>query len=112
MATAAERAAQLQAEIDAKTKAIKEMKAKKARIEAKARTLENAALRKSRNRELFNAAGLLILAGLVDSKSGLPLIDKGELLGALIGLSKVSLDDARRGEWKRAGDALLQDRAK
>ena len=63
--------------------------------------------RAARTHELCNAAGLLILAGLVDTKTGKPAIDKGELLGALLGLSKVPAEDQRRLEWKRAGDALL-----
>ncbi len=68
---------------------------------------EKAAERKARDRELYQAAGLLILAGLVNSKTGRPTVDRGELLGALLGLAKVPLDDQRRSEWKRAGDALL-----
>ena len=68
---------------------------------------EKAAERKARDRELYQAAGLLILAGLVDSKTGRPTVDRGELLGALLGLAKVPLDDQRRSEWKRAGDVLL-----
>ena len=63
--------------------------------------------RAARTHELCNSAGLLILAGLVDSKTGKPTLDKGELLGALLGLEKVPEDDARRTDWKRAGDALL-----
>ena len=63
--------------------------------------------RAARTHELCNSAGLLILAGLVDTKSGQPIIDKGELLGALLGLAKVTAEDPRRLEWKRAGDALL-----
>lgn len=70
------------------------------------------ATRKARDRELYNAAGLMILSGLVDSKLGEPVIDKGELLGALLGLSKVGQDDPRRVEWKRAGDALLAEKSK
>jgi len=72
---------------------------------------ENRALvkaeRAARTHELCNAAGLLILAGLVDTQTGKPVIDKGELLGALLGLAKVPVEDQRRLEWKRAGDALL-----
>jgi hypothetical protein len=111
MATVAERTLKLEASIAAQAKKLAELKAKKARIEALARTRENASIRKARNRELFNAAGLLILAGLVDTKSGLPVIDRGELLGALLGLSKVSPEDPRRKEWKRAGDALIQEKS-
>jgi hypothetical protein len=47
------------------------------------------------------------LAGLVDTKTGKPTIDKAELLGALLGLAKVPAEDPRRKEWKRAGDSLL-----
>ena len=68
--------------------------------------------RKARDRELYKAAGLLILAGLVDSKLGAPVIDSGELLGALLELSKVPSDDPRRAEWKRAGDARMAEKAK
>lgn len=63
--------------------------------------------RKARTYEMIQAAGLLSLAGLLDTKTGKPLLDRGELLGALLGLSKVPQDDPRRAEWKRAGDALL-----
>jgi len=68
---------------------------------------EKAAERKARDRELYQSAGLLILAGLVDSSTGTPALDRGELLGALLGLAKVPADDPRRADWKRAGDALL-----
>jgi hypothetical protein len=63
--------------------------------------------RTARTHELCNSAGLLILAGLVDTKTGQPTIDKAELLGALLGLAKVPAEDPRRLEWKRAGNALL-----
>jgi predicted ATP-dependent protease len=63
--------------------------------------------RKARTYEMIQAAGLLSLAGLLDTKTGKPLLDRGELLGALLGLSKVPQDDPRRVEWKRAGDALV-----
>jgi Conjugal transfer protein TraD len=65
--------------------------------------------RTARTHELCNSAGLLILAGLVDTKTGQPAIDKGELLGALLGLAKVPAEDPRRKEWKRAGDSMISD---
>lgn len=65
------------------------------------------AIRDKRTHELCESAGLMGLAGLVDTVTGKPLIDRGELLGALIGLARVSKDEPRRAEWKRAGDALL-----
>jgi hypothetical protein len=68
--------------------------------------------RKARNRELYNAAGLMILAGLVDSRTGMPLLDRGELLGALMELSRVSPEDERKAQWKRKGDALLAEKMK
>ena len=68
---------------------------------------EKKAERKARDHELFNAAGLLILAGLVDTKTGKPTIDKNELLGALAGLAKVPESDPRRTEWKKAGAEIL-----
>lgn len=70
------------------------------------------ASRKARDHELYQAAGLLILAGLVDTKTGLPTGDRGELLGALLGLAQVSADDPRRADWKRAGDTFLRSRLK
>lgn len=68
---------------------------------------EAAAERKRRNHELYKVAGLLGLVGLVDKKTGMPLLDVAELTGALAGLVQVPADDPRRVEWKRAGDAIL-----
>lgn len=65
------------------------------------------AARDARTHELCESAGLMGLAGLVDTLTGKPTIDRGELLGALLGLAKVPADDTRRTDWKRAGDALL-----
>jgi len=67
--------------------------------------------RKARNHAMYQAAGLLSLAGLVDKKTGQPTLDRGELLGALLGLAKVPPADPRRAEWQRAGDALLAERS-
>ena len=77
---------------------------------AKIVNAEKQAERKRRDHELYQSAGLLILAGLVDTKTGKPTLNSGELLGALLGLAKVPADDARRSDWKRAGDALLADK--
>lgn len=68
---------------------------------------EAAAERKRRDHELYKVAGLLGLVGLVDKRTGMPLMDLGELTGALAGLVQVPADDPRRTEWKRAGDAIL-----
>ena len=77
---------------------------------AKIVNAEKLAERKRRDHELYQSAGLFILAGLVDTKTGKPNLDRGELLGALLGLAKVPADDPRRDDWKRAGDALLADK--
>jgi hypothetical protein len=73
---------------------------------------EKLSVRKARDRELYNTAGLMILAGLVDSRTGLPVLDRGELLGALMELSRVAPEDERKAQWKRNGDALLAERMK
>lgn len=65
------------------------------------------AARKARTHDLCESAGLMGLAGLVDTLTGKPTIDRGELVGALLGLAKVPADDPRRADWKRVGDALL-----
>ncbi len=65
------------------------------------------AARNARTHELCESAGLMGLSGLVDTLTGKPTIDRGELLGALLGLAKVPAEDPRRADWKRAGDALL-----
>ena len=75
-------------------------------INAEKRT-EAKLVRNARTHELCESAGLLGLAGLVDTLTGKPLLDRGELLGALLGLAKVAENAQRRPEWKRAGDALL-----
>ena len=91
------------------------VRAAKARLEAA--NLINAerkaaaeAERKARDHEMYQAAGLLSLAGLVDRKTGKPTLDRGELLGALLGLAKVPPHDPRRADWKRAGDAMLAEK--
>ena len=65
------------------------------------------AARTARTHELCESAGLMGLAGLADTLTGKPTIDRGELLGALLGLAKVPAADPRRADWKRAGDAVL-----
>lgn len=65
--------------------------------------------RKARDRKLYNAAGLLILAGLVDTKTGDTKLDAGELLGAFIGLANLPADHQKRAEWKKMGDAVLAE---
>ncbi len=68
---------------------------------------DKVAKRKARDHELYQSAGLLILAGLVDRETGKPTRDKGELLGALVSMAEANIDDAKRASWKSKGDALL-----
>lgn len=87
-------------------------KAAKARIAATAliqaeKRAAALAERKARTHELCQSAGLMGLAGLVDTKTGTPTIDKAELLGALLGLVAVPTNDARRMQWKQAGATML-----
>lgn len=63
--------------------------------------------RKAREREMYESAALLGIAGLMDKKTGKLTVDRAELLGALLGLMNVSPADPRRADWKRAGVALL-----
>lgn len=73
---------------------------------------EKAAERKARDHELYESAGLMILAGLVDTKTGKPTRDRGELLDALVSLAEAQVDDAKRAAWKAKGDALMAERAR
>ncbi|WP_279612085.1 conjugal transfer protein TraD [Burkholderia metallica] len=43
--------------------------------------------------------------------SGKPLRDRGELLGALLDMAERKRDEKTISEWKRAGDARLDERA-
>lgn len=88
-------------------------RAQKARADA-ARIInaDKAIERKARDHELYQAAGLLILAGLVDTKTGMPNLDRGALLGGLLSLAKVRPDDPSFAQWKTDGDALLADKSK
>lgn len=88
-------------------------RAQKARADvARLINADEAAKRKARDHELYQSAGLLILAGLVDATSGKPTRDRGELLGALASLAEAQVDDEKRASWKRKGDAILAERAR
>jgi hypothetical protein len=84
-------------------------RAQKARAAAaRLLTAEKIAARKARNHELYLSAGLLILAGLVETKTGQPTRDRGELLGALVALANTPATATQRATWKRTGDTLLK----
>ena len=82
-------------------------RAQRARADA-ARILdiEKTAARKARDHEMYQVAGLMGLAGLLDKATGRPTRDRGELLGALMDLARIQ-DSEKSAIWKRAGDSLL-----
>lgn len=67
---------------------------------------ERSAKEKARTHELIKSAGLLIMAGLVDSATGEPLWDRGELLGALTSMAEAQIDPIKRKSWKEKGSRL------
>jgi len=69
---------------------------------------ERSAKEKARTHELIQSAGLLIMAGLVDSKTGKPLWDRGELLGALSSMAEAQIDDTKKYSWKLKGNSILK----
>jgi len=69
---------------------------------------ERSAKDRARTHELIKSAGLLIMAGLVDSATGEPIWDRCELLGALSSMADAKIDEARRKMWKEKGLTLLK----
>lgn len=96
----AERAAEKAQE--ARTKVMNLIQAEK-RAEAKA-------ARKARDHALYQSAGLLIMAGLVDRQTGKPVDDPAKLLGALVSLHELSRDNPKWEEWKLKGQVLLNQK--
>ncbi|HHR6046624.1 TPA: conjugal transfer protein TraD [Providencia alcalifaciens] len=87
---------------EARTKVMNLIQAEK-RAEAKA-------ARKARDHALYQSAGLLIMAGLVDSQTGKPMDEPAKLLGALISLNELSRDNPKWEEWKIRGQELLKQK--
>jgi len=84
-------------------------KAQKARGEAnRVLSEEQRQLRKKRDHALYRAAGLLGVAGVVDTVTGELRIDAGVLVGALVFLMEGELGDLNR--FKASGDRLIADR--
>jgi len=90
--------------------AVKEAKAKASEAKARSSKIakrERDAKDKERTHNLIQSAGLLILAGLVDSKTGNPIWDKGQLLGALSSMAEADINDSKQLSWKAKGDVIL-----
>jgi len=66
--------------------------------------------RKARDHALYQSAGLLIMAGLVDSQTGKPVDDSAALLGALASLNDLSRDNPKWSDWKIRGQELLNSK--
>lgn len=82
---------------------------RKARVESrKVRSQTKSAEKKSRDREMFNSAGLLILAGLVDTQTGKPVHGTEALLGGLLALKDAMIEKNLPG-WAAAGRKRLVD---
>lgn len=89
---------------DARAKVMNLIQAEK-RADAKA-------ARKARDHALYQSAGLLIMAGLVDSQTGKPVDDGAALLGALVSLNDLSRDNPKWSDWKIRGQELLRQQSK
>ncbi|GIL37757.1 conjugal transfer protein TraD [Phycicoccus sp. DTK01] len=87
---------------EARAKAINLIQAEK-RAEARA-------ARKARDHALYQSAGLLILAGLVDSQTGKPVDDTAALQGALASLNDLSRDNPTWSDGKIRGQELLNSK--
>lgn len=70
-------------------------------------TNEKEISRKERNHQLFKAAGLLSLAGLIDKESGKPN-DAGALLGGLLSIAEQLKDPAKAEQYRKTGDTILK----
>lgn len=75
-------------------------------IQAEKRAAAKAA-RKARDHALYQSAGLLIMAGLIDSQTGKPTDNAAALLGALSSLNELPRDNPKWAEWKTKGEGLL-----
>lgn len=71
---------------------------------------EARAARKARNHALYQSAGLLIMAGLVDGQTGKPLDTPAALLGALASLNDLSRDNPKWSDWGKRGQELLNSK--
>ena len=76
--------------------------AAKARVAAERKAAARAE-RKARDHELYKAAGLMIVAGLVDSKTGKPKFSAAELVGALAEIAELPRNHPKWQEWEKRG---------
>lgn len=81
---------------------LEQMKITKAKMSA-ALDKDKKLARKERDHQMYNCAGLLSSAGLVDKETGLPVWSRNQLFGAFIGLADVPADHPKREEWEKIG---------
>lgn len=98
--TRLEKLAEQKAAIEAKLKAERERLSQQQR---KARTAENAKLRKALNQEKYAYGGLCEIAGLLGT-------DRGAVLGVLLWASDALKDPDKLKSFKKRGDAILTQR--
>ena len=85
-------------------------RALKARADvAKIMNAEKVLKRKARDHALYQAAGLLIVAKLVDSKTGEPFMQPDELVGALLEVAQAAQSPEKRATWKAKGAATFKE---
>lgn len=70
---------------------------------------ERSAKEKARTHELIKSAGLLIMAGLIDSTTGELVWPHQELLGALVYINDIRNDEIRK-KWSSIGCELMENR--
>jgi hypothetical protein len=92
--------------LSAKERALRNLDHAKARLQ-QIEAREKNKLRKARDRELFQAAGLMIMAGLVDTKTGKLIHGPARTLGGLEALRQALADDGHAVAWEAAGAKLL-----
>lgn len=68
---------------------------------------QNEKARKERTHNMINAAGLMGLAGLLDTKTGKIQTTPERLLGALAELAKYDPTEQKKAEWDEIGKNLL-----
>jgi Conjugal transfer protein TraD len=98
--TRLQKLAEQKATIEAKLKAEKERIQRQGR---KARTAENAKLRKAHNQDKYAYGGLCDIAGLLGT-------DRGAVLGVLLWASEALKDPDKLASFKKRGDAILTQR--
>ena len=98
------KAERLQKQLEVSTERAKAAKAALAELRRVQNHKAQKETRKKRSHEMFQSAGLMILADLVDSRTGIPTGDLGALLGGLLAVANTLENgpaSSRFQEWKK-----------